>query len=107
MTRRSVTLFPTLESAVRQLQASLLTRLDRDVSFTEALNLMLFSAWIDRGVKFVIEEVHPDALKTILDNFGGADLNLNREALLDGLRDNEFDSTFQNIVSASAIIPAV
>ena len=45
MTRRSVSLPPALERNVRLLQANLLTTLDRDVSFTQALNAALAAAF--------------------------------------------------------------
>ncbi len=45
MTRRSVTLPPDLERAVRRLQARLLTEIDRDISFNETLNLALAAAF--------------------------------------------------------------
>ena len=54
MARRSVSLPALLERAVRLFQADLLTRLDRDVSFTQALNAALAAAFavpeLDRRV---------------------------------------------------------
>ena len=57
MTRRTVSLPFELERTVRLLQARLLTTLDRDVSFTQALNVALaasfgvpeLGSWVDRG----------------------------------------------------------
>ena len=45
MARRSVSLPPNLERTVRRLQATLLTTMDRDISFTETLNLALAAAF--------------------------------------------------------------
>ena len=45
MPRRSITLTPAVETAVRKFQASLLTVLDRDISFTEALNIAVATAF--------------------------------------------------------------
>ena len=45
MARRSVSLPPNLERTVRRLQATLLTTMDRDISFTETLNLALAASF--------------------------------------------------------------
>lgn len=45
MARRSVSLPSNLERTVRRLQATLLTAMDRDISFTETLNLALAAAF--------------------------------------------------------------
>ena len=41
MNRRSVTFYPVIEQMVREFQAVLLVKLNRDINFTDALNLLL------------------------------------------------------------------
>ncbi|MDA0797683.1 MAG: hypothetical protein O2884_03235 [Chloroflexi bacterium] len=64
MTRRSVTLPPDLERAVRRLQARLLTEIDRDISFNETLNLALAAAF---SVPELAGQVDLDQWSTLLD----------------------------------------
>ena len=80
MARRSITLFPILEHAVRELQADLLLKLKQDVSFTEALNFMVLRGWLD--ILVPTNEWPPDTIKTFFSN-----TNLQFDSLLDILRD--------------------
>jgi hypothetical protein len=64
MTRRSVTLPPDLERAVRRLQARLLTEIDRDISFNETLNLALAAAF---AVPELAVQVDRDQWSALLD----------------------------------------
>lgn len=64
MTRRSVTLPPDLERAVRRLQARLLTEIDRDISFNETLNLALAAAF---SVRELSGHVDLDQWSALLD----------------------------------------
>lgn len=89
MNRRSITLYPAVETSVRGFQARLLTKLDRDVSFTEALNLMLLIGCIESGHR-LDSELDLGLVKTVLD-----DTNIGDEALLDNLRDRFFSQALQ------------
>ncbi len=82
MKRRSISLFPVSESVVRDLQARMLTKLDRDVSFTEAINMMLFGCMMNGGAKFIMDKVDPELMTRILE----VD-NLNEESFLDIVQD--------------------
>lgn len=62
MARRSVSLPPDLERAVRLLQARLLTAIDRDISFNETLNLALAAGFSVPGLAKVIDEDRWSAL---------------------------------------------
>lgn len=46
MPRRTVTIAPTLDKAIRSLQAKLLKERDRDVTYTEALNFVLLNGFL-------------------------------------------------------------
>ena len=80
MARHSITLYPFLETAVRERQAKLLMDLDCDVSFTEALNMMVLAGWVNSSSFF--ETWKPESIKIFLDSG-----NLHQEALLDSIRD--------------------
>ena len=49
MRRRSVSLYPVMESIIRGFQADLLLRLNRDVTFNEALNLYILGGAMAKG----------------------------------------------------------
>ncbi len=79
MTRRSITLYPVLETVVREMQAKLLTSLKRDVSFTEALNVMVLAGFTNSSFS---DSWTPEHLKTFLDSDA-----LRRDAVFDSVRD--------------------
>ncbi|MBI4328992.1 MAG: hypothetical protein HY685_03900 [Chloroflexi bacterium] len=80
MNRRSVSLFPTLESYVREFQADLLKFLDRDVTFTEALNLLILGSLLAKG-KEQIKGLGKELLVSVLDE------RTHSEAILDQIQD--------------------
>ena len=82
MRRRSISLFPMVETQVRDFQAKLLTKLDRDVSFTEALNMMLLGAVALGADKHIIEKFGVKLINGLLDSTG-----LSVEALVDTFQD--------------------
>ena len=82
MKRRSISLFPASESMVRDLQARMLTRLDRDVSFTEAINMMLLGCMMKGGAEFIMDKVEPELMTVFLES-----TNLNEEAVIDIVQD--------------------
>ena len=81
MTRRSLTLYPILETAVRRFQAKLLTSLDKDITFTEAVNLLILGGWLGGGIDW-IEKLGADSIKSLLQH---ADLSV--ESIGDDLVD--------------------
>ncbi len=81
MKRRSISLYPTFESIVRDFQAELLRFLDRDVTFTEALNLLLLGAIMTKG-REEVKQLGKDTLNSILDMPGA-----HTEGVLDAVLD--------------------
>ena len=67
MARRSITLWPLLESMVRDFQADLLKFTDRDVTFTDALNLLLVGGIMEKSPE-KLKGMGKEWLTTILDH---------------------------------------
>jgi hypothetical protein len=91
MTRRSITLFPALETIIRAFQARMLTKLNRDVSFTEALNLYLIGAVVTGAGKHMENEFGDEPMKGLLDS-----TQLDVSALIDAMQDKVFQQALEN-----------
>ena len=87
MNRRSISLYPALETLIRDFQAELLRFLDRDVSFTEALNLVILGAIMAEGTEKV-KKLGKDSLNELLNSVG-----VHREAIVDDLFDEVIRTT--------------
>ena len=67
MKRRSITLLPAIENAVRDFQADLLKFLQRDVTFTESLNIYVLGGLMTKSGE-AVKELGKDALAMIVDD---------------------------------------
>ena len=86
MKRRSINLYPMIETMVRDFQADLLKFLDRDVAFTEALNLFLLGAIMTKG-NDEVKDLGSEMLNNLLDSPG-----VHLESILDGAFDEVIKS---------------
>lgn len=80
MPRRTITIATGLDNGVRSYQATLIRQLNKDVTYTEALNIVLVMGFFRPGTT-TMDAFWKDA--------GGEATQEDREALLEGFLDRE------------------